>query len=62
MADGGPMVSRSVPAIPEGKAEMRRYIEKILKDHYNDIKNLYDMTTDCDLTEKLQRDNAQTKT
>lgn len=54
----GSMTSRAVPKVPEDPKEFRKFLQKVLNQHYQDIKALYNMTTDCDKFEKLQRDNT----
>ncbi len=56
MPESGPMVSREVPQVPDDPKQMRKFLEKILRDHYRDISALFLMTTDTDLFEKKQRD------
>lgn len=57
MADEtGAMISRAVTSAPKPDAEFRDWVEKILRKHYQDIKTLFETTTDCDLFEKRQRD------
>jgi len=51
------MISRAVPKISENPSQMRTEIQKILRQHFQDIQTLFAMTTDCDRYEKLQRDN-----
>jgi len=51
----GSMISRAVPKIPE--KDMSKVIQKILRQHYQDIQTLFAMTTDIDRYEKLQRDH-----
>jgi len=58
MAETGSMISRSVFEVPKDPEEQRKFLQKILRDHYQDIKTLFETTTDCDLFEKKQRDNA----
>ncbi len=55
----GSMVSREVGGVPKGEAEFRVWIEKTLKQHYQDIKTLFDTCTDCDRFEKKRRDASQ---
>lgn len=57
MAETGSMTSRAVPEVPKDPKEFRRFLQKILRQHYQDIKTLFETTTDCDLYEKRQRDN-----
>ena len=57
MADGT-MISREVGKPPKGEKEFRVWLEKVLRDHYQDIQSLFSMCTDCDRFEKLQRDNT----
>ena len=60
MADEtGSMTSRTVGSPPKGDHEFKIWLQKILRQHYQDIKTLFDTTTDCDRFEKLQRDNEQ---
>lgn len=54
----GTMVSRSIQKVPTDPQELARYLTRVLTNHYQDIEALYAMTTDCDLYEKKQRDNA----
>lgn len=60
MAGEGVMISRAIKAMPKLKDEaaFRIWLEKTLKQHYQDIKTLFETTTDIDLYEKLQRDNT----
>ncbi|HUU16523.1 MAG TPA: hypothetical protein VMW72_05190 [Sedimentisphaerales bacterium] len=53
----GSMTSKPVLKIPENPNEMRRELQKILRQHYYDIQTLFAMTTDTDRLEKLRRDN-----
>jgi len=58
MADtSGSMISRAIQRIPEDPKELRIFLQRILTEHYKDIKTLFDTCTDCDKYEKLQRDN-----
>lgn len=59
MAETGGMISRAVPEVPKDPTKLRDFLRKILRQHYQDIKTLFDTTTDCDQYEKLQRDNEQ---
>ena len=61
MADGttGSMVSREVGGVPKDEAAFRVWIEKTLKQHYQDIKTLFDTCTDCDRVEKIIREASQ---
>lgn len=54
----GTMVSRSVQKVPTDPQELQRYLTRVLTSHFQDIEQLYSMTTDCDAFEKKQRDNA----
>ena len=56
MAGTGGMISRAVPKIPKDPNKMRESLQKILRQHFQDIKTLFETTTDCDLFEKQQRD------
>lgn len=51
------MISRSIEKVPEDNKELRKFLRKILREHYQDIKTLFEQTTDYDLFEKRQRDN-----
>jgi len=53
----GAMISRPISKIPENPQEMSRVLQKILRQHYQDIQTLFAMTTDCDKYEQHQRDN-----
>ena len=53
----GSMISRPIPKISENPKEMGRELQKILRQHYQDIQTLFAMTTDVDQLEKLRRDN-----
>lgn len=57
MAETGSMVSRAIPEVPKDPNEFRKFLQKILRQHYQDIKTLFETCTDCDQYEKLQRDN-----
>jgi ferredoxin-fold anticodon binding domain-containing protein len=50
------MLSRAIQKIPEDNKELRKFLRKVLQDHYKDIKILFEQTTDNDLFEKHQRD------
>lgn len=56
MATTGFMISRDVQKIPEDNKALRVFLRKVLRDHYNDIKTLFEQTTDNDLLEKHRRD------
>jgi len=56
--EGGNMISRAVPALPKDPAELAIALENLLTQHYKDIKNLFEMTTDTDLQEQNRRDNS----
>mgnify|MGYP003153018890 CR=1 FL=1 len=58
MADGA-MISRGVKSVPKDDTDFRLWVEKALRQHYQDIKTLFDTCTDIDRFEKLQRDNKQ---
>jgi len=53
----GAMISRAVPEIPTEPAKMSRELQKILRQHFQDIQTLFAMCTDSDRIEKLRRDN-----
>ncbi len=50
------MISRSVQDVPKDPEKFRAWLQKILRNHYQDIKTLFEQTTDNDLYEKRQRD------
>lgn len=57
MADeGGNMISRAVPTLSKKPAELAIQLESLLTQHYKDIKNLFEMTTDTDLQEQHRRE------
>jgi len=51
------MQSTEITSAPKDEKGLRVWLERILKDHYRDIRDLYEMTTDCDQFEQKQRDN-----
>ena len=55
--DTGNMVSRAVQKVPEDPKEQRKFLRKILRDHYRDISTLFSQTTDNDRIEQLRREN-----
>ena len=55
--DTGNMVSRAVQKVPEDPKEQRKFLRKILRDHYRDILTLFATTTDNDRIEQLRREN-----
>jgi len=57
MAENASMISRAIPEIPSDPKQMARVLQKILRQHYQDIHTLFAMTTDSDRIEKLRRDN-----
>lgn len=55
--EGGNMVSRAVPTLSKDPKKLAGQLEEILANQYKDIKNLFEMTTDTDLTERKRRDS-----
>jgi hypothetical protein len=51
------MISKPVPELPKDPEQQRRFIQRILNEMYQDIKTLFETTTDYDLFEKKQREN-----
>jgi len=58
MATSGNMISRPVVKIPTDPMQRDTYLQRVLNDMYQDIKTLFDTTTDNDRIEKLRRDNG----
>jgi len=46
------MRSKAVSPAPKDPERFMRWVEQHLRDHAEDIRDLYEMTTDCDLQEE----------
>ncbi len=55
--EGANMISRAVPTLSKDPKILAGQVENILEQHRKDLKNLFEMTTDTDLTEEHRRRN-----
>ena len=51
----GTMISRAIQQVPDDPNEMKKFLRRTLRDHYQDIKTLFETCTDCDIFEEKQR-------
>jgi len=51
------MITTPITDVPKDPEQQRRFIQKKLSEIYQDIKTLFETTTDYDLFEKKQREN-----
>lgn len=57
VTETGSMVSRAITKVPEDPKELNKFLQKILRQHFQDIQTLFTTCTDCDRFEQLQRKN-----
>ena len=53
----GNMISRAIQKVPEDPHDLRVFLKKVLRDHYQDIQTLFASCTDCDKVEQHRREN-----
>lgn len=51
------MVSRSITQVPESQQELKKWLEKILRNHYLDINRIYNREIASDFVELVKSGN-----